>query len=98
MVLCPPDLRAWEVCPASCRCGTGVGAGNQASLDMILKRCEVEEEWVNQGFLDRYSFLEEGDPTTLRAEMAGVLAALQKINISVSVALGTDSQGVLTEL
>ena len=40
----------------------------------------------------------EGDLTTLRAEMAGVLAVLQKIDISVSVALGTDSQRVLTKL
>ena len=30
--------------------------------------------------------------------MAGVFAALEKIDSSVSVALGTDSQGVLTEL
>ena len=49
-------------------------------------------------FVDRYSFRVEGDLTTLRAEMAGVLAALQKIDTSISVALGTDSQGTLTEL
>ena len=48
--LCPPNLRAGEVCPASCRCGKGVGAGKQASRDTILKRCEVAEERVNQGF------------------------------------------------
>ena len=40
----------------------------------------------------------EGDLTTVRAEMAGVLAALLKIDTSISDALGTDSQGVLTEL
>ena len=54
-----------------------MGAGKQASRDMILKRCEVEAERMNKGFLDRYSFRVEGDLTTLRAEMAGVLAALQ---------------------
>ena len=96
--LCPPNLRAWEVCPASCRCGKGVGAGKQASRDTILKRCEDEEERANQGFVDRYSFRVEGDLTTLRAEMAGILAALQKRDISISVALWTDSQGALTEL
>ena len=65
---------------------------------MILKRCEAAEERVNKDFLDRYSFRVDGNLTTLRAEMADVLAALQKIDISVSVALGTDPQGVLTEL
>ena len=94
----PPNLRAWEVCQASCRCGKVVGAGKQASRDMILKRCEIEAERVNKVLLNRYSFRVEGDLTTLRAKMAGVLAALQNIDISVSAALGTDSQGVLTEL
>ena len=77
--LCPPSLCAWEVCPASCRCGQGVGAGKQASRDTILKRGEVAKERVKQGFLNRYSFRVEGDLTTVRAEMAGVLAALQRI-------------------
>ena len=40
----------------------------------------------------------DGHLTTVRAEMAGVLAALQTIDISVSAAFRTDSQGVLTEL
>ena len=53
---------------------------------------------MNKGFLERYAFRVDGDLTTLRAQMAGVLAALQKFVISVSTALGTDSQGVLTEL
>ena len=65
---------------------------------MILKRCEAAAERVNKGFLDRYSFRVDGDLTTLPAEMAGVLAALQKIDISVYAALGADSQDVLTEL
>ena len=38
---CPPSLRVWEVCPASCRCGKGVGAGKQASRDTILQRGEA---------------------------------------------------------
>ena len=75
-----------------------MGAGNQASRDTILKRCEAAAERVNKGFLDRYAFRVDGDLTTLRAEMAGVLAAMQKNYISVSAASGTDSQGVLTEL
>ena len=67
-------------------------------MDTIIQRYEAVTERVNNGFLDRYAFRVDGDLTTLRAEMAGVLAALQKIDISVSAAFGTDSQGVLTEL
>ena len=53
---------------------------------------------MNQGFVERYSFRVEGDLTTLRAKFAGILAALQKLDTSISVTLGTDSQGALTEL
>ena len=67
---------AWEVCPASCKCGKGVGPGAQVSLDIIFMYCEVAAERARNGFSDRFAFRLDSDLAALRAEMAGVLAAL----------------------
>ena len=96
--LCPPDVRSWEVCPASCKCGKRVGAGKHASMDTVLRRCRAAAERASTGLSDRLAFRVDGDLTTLRAEMAGILAALQTIDPSISAAIGTDTQSTLDVL
>ena len=49
--LCPPDdIRAWEVCPAHCKCGKVVGSGVQASLGTITMRHTAAAERARHGF------------------------------------------------
>ena len=84
-------------CPAECKCGKGVGDGKQASMDTMLRRGRATVEREKNGS-DRYAFRVVGELTTLRAEMAGVLAALQKIDPSISAAIGTDSKSILDVL
>ena len=61
-------------------------------------RRSTAAERARNGFVDRFAFRVAGDLTTSRAEMAGILAALQKIDTSISAVLGTDSQSVLNYL
>ena len=70
----------------------------QASLGTAIMRRKAAAERARNGFSDRFAFRVDGDLTTSRAEMAGILAALQKIDASISAVLGTDSQSILNDL
>ena len=61
-------------------------------------RREAAVERVKNGLSDRFAFCVEGDLTTSRAGMAGILAALQNIDTFISAAIGADSQSVLNDL
>ena len=64
-------------------------------MDTILRRCRAAAERASNGLSDRFAFRVDYDLTTLRAEIAGILAALQTIDPSISAAIGTDSQSTL---
>ena len=51
----------------------------QASLGTAVMLRKVAAERARNGGLDRFAFRIDGDLTTSRAEMAGIHAALQKI-------------------
>ena len=67
-------------------------------MDTILRRCRDAAERASTGLSDRFAFRVDGDLTTLRADMAGILAALQTIEPSISAAIGTDPQSTLDVL
>ena len=60
----------------------------------LLRRMEVRKR-SEDGVLDRYALRVDGDLATTRAEMAGILACLQRVDRGTSLAIGTDSKGVL---
>ena len=71
----------------------------QASLGTAIIRRKADAQRARKGSADRFAFWVDGDVTpTSRAEMAGILAALQKINASTSAVLDTDSQSVPNDL
>ena len=61
-------------------------------------RRKAAAERARNGLSDRCAVRVDGDLTTSRAEMAGILAALQKVDLSVFAAIGTYSQGVVNNL
>ena len=60
----------------------------------LLRRMEARER-SEGGFLDRYALRVDGNLATTRAEMAGILACLQRVDRGTSVAIGKDSKCVL---
>ena len=45
--------------------------------------------------MDRFAFRVDGELATARAEMAAILASLQAVSRTTSVAIGTDAESVL---
>ena len=97
----PPDIRAWISCPESCMCGLGTVKGSMGTLPSRAEGLQRQRrllDRVDQGFVDRWGVKVHGDPDSTRAEMAGILACLDKIPYQCHVVIGTDSNNALTIL
>ena len=97
----PPDIMAWTSCPESCMCGLGTVKGSMGTLPSRaegLQRKRRLLDRIDQGFVDRWGVKVHGDPDSTRAEMAGILACLDKIPHQCHAVIGTDSDNALTNL
>ena len=95
VIICPPDIRAMAICPGRCPCRQGHSDGRPASLGTIILRRNDANKRAAEGFVDRFAFRVDGELATARAEMAAILASLQAVSRTTSVAIGTDAESVL---
>ena len=63
----------------------------QASLGTAIMRRKAAAERARNGFSDRFAFQVDRDVSASRVQMTGILAALQKIDTSISAAMSMDS-------
>ena len=97
----PPDIRAWTSCPEFCMCelATVKGSmGTSPSRAEGLQRQRRLLDRVDQGFVDRWGVKVHRDLDSTRAEMAGILACVDKVPCHFNVVIGTDSENALTTM